>query len=161
MYAKRAAEARAPGSPYPEMGYARLASIARSAEAQGDWRTAQAAWRGVRAAALATRAAGGANPHLAPANEALVRLATLPQAAAGRTETEPAVPALRLAESLARDPMPPTWVLVLLAAGAAMFVVAGLRLAMVRRLTDAEGRVSLALGALGLGLYLAACMFGS
>jgi hypothetical protein len=157
-FAHRAAEARAPGSPYPEMGYARLRSIARSAESRADLGTAQAAWMAVRAAALATRAIGGANGHLPEANEALVHLATHPRAVRG--ETEPTVPRALLIESLARDPMPATWVLILLALGGGAFLGGAAHLASLPAATTKKARVSLLISMMGLGLYILACTRG-
>ncbi len=54
VFARAAAEARCPLCSAPELGYARLYSIAKDAEGRGDDGTAIAAWRAVRAAALGT-----------------------------------------------------------------------------------------------------------
>ena len=72
--AREAAEAKAPTSPYPELGYSRLATIAESARARGDEPTARAAWRAERAAALATRTLDWAPLRLQEASDGLSRL---------------------------------------------------------------------------------------
>jgi hypothetical protein len=159
--ARRAAEAIAPGSPYPEAGYARLTSIARAAESQADLSTALAAWRAVRAAGLATRTLG-LSPHVAEANEALLRLGTHPRPEALRdNETEPVIVKPILVETLARDSMPATWVLVLLAVGAVAFLGGAARLA---SLPPGAPRRDAGLPAvatlIGLTLYALVCLRG-
>ena len=59
---RAAAESRAPWSPWPERGAARLETIARAAEARGDPATALLAYGALRSASLATQGpgAGGA-----------------------------------------------------------------------------------------------------
>jgi hypothetical protein len=59
---RAAAESRAPWSPWPERGAARLENIARAAEARGDSGTALVAYGALRSASLATQGpgAGGA-----------------------------------------------------------------------------------------------------
>lgn len=104
-YARAAAEALLPGSPYPRRGFERLAQIARDAEARGDGPIATSAWRAVRAAALETRALGtGTDGWLADANDGLVRLAA--------KET----PAPSIEADLAAPIGPTSWELLLLAA---------------------------------------------
>jgi hypothetical protein len=54
-HARAAAEAVAPGSPWPERACGRLESIGRDAEARGDQATALLAYGALRSAAIATR----------------------------------------------------------------------------------------------------------
>jgi len=54
-HARAAAEALAPGSPWPERGWLRLEAIGHDAEARGDDETALLDYGAMRAAAMATR----------------------------------------------------------------------------------------------------------
>ncbi len=72
--ARDAAEAAAPGSPYPRDGYARLEAIARDAEAKRDERRAVAAWGAMRAAATAATNAPLSPRRTAPASARRRRL---------------------------------------------------------------------------------------
>jgi hypothetical protein len=86
VLAKRAAQARVWGSPYPEQGYERLFAIAHAREAANDETTARVAYRAVISAA---RASGDvALPHVTEARQALAKL----EGTKG-TETEPGLPA--------------------------------------------------------------------
>ena len=73
--ARTAAEAAVPFSPYPEEGYARLESIARSAEQKGDLDVAGFAWRAMRSAATATRPASAATGRVAEADDGILSVA--------------------------------------------------------------------------------------
>lgn len=57
-HALAAAEARAPGSPWPSRGARRLEAIGRDAEVRGDPSTARLAYEALRTAAVATRTIG-------------------------------------------------------------------------------------------------------
>jgi hypothetical protein len=71
--ARRAAEAEVPGSPYPQLGYARLEALATAAEAEGKPEDAAFAWRAVREAAGATRPGCVGRGEVARADEGLRR----------------------------------------------------------------------------------------
>jgi hypothetical protein len=114
--ARSAAEACAPGSPYPERGYARLEAIARAAEEREDDATAAAAWRSVRSAAMASTSA---TAHRQLADEALARLATHTRGAA--LPVDPAAAQASMVAALRRDDRPATATFVALGAGAATF----------------------------------------
>jgi len=73
VYAKRAAQARLPGSPYPERGTQRLLEIADAAEQAHDNETARAAYRAVLSAARSTDADEQA-PAVAEARTKLAKL---------------------------------------------------------------------------------------
>jgi hypothetical protein len=173
--ARAAAEALAPGSPYPARGYARLEAIARDAEVHGDEATATAAWRAMRAAALETRAAGAdADGWRRLGDEGLARVgsgagpwvggvgagAGMRAGAAASSEVRATEPVLRAA--LARDDTPPTWRFALLAAAAASFFGGTARLAWIGADAAAVKRARLAASAaaLGLALYVLACLQG-
>jgi hypothetical protein len=83
--ARAAAEAAVPFSPYPDEGYARLASIARAAEQKGDPDLASFAWRAMRSAATATLPATAAQGRVAEANDGILRLAHAPLATSAAT----------------------------------------------------------------------------
>ena len=80
--AKRAAQARLFGSPFPGRGKDRLRTIAREAEDRNDAETATAAWRALRAACAST-AVGAPDPCAREADDGIARLA----ARAGATDT--------------------------------------------------------------------------
>ena len=54
-HARAAAEAAAPGSPWPDRGFRRLASIGHDAATRGDESTARLAYAAMRTAAVETR----------------------------------------------------------------------------------------------------------
>jgi hypothetical protein len=115
---REAAEAFLPGSPYAARGHARLAQIARDAEARGDDAIAATAWRAARAAAVETRALGVSNDaRIAEANAGILR-------AASHGEREGASGAPRAgADDLVRTEGPSPWeVLVLAGAVLALYV---------------------------------------
>lgn len=105
--AKRAAQSRLPGSPFPGRGRDRLASLAREAEAHGDADTAVAGWRALRAACASTTL-GGPGACARDADDGIARLA----ARAGATDAQ--------GED---DPSPPAWLPVLVVLGAIALVV--------------------------------------
>lgn len=72
VFAKRAAQARLPGSPYPPQAYERLASIARERERAGDTDTARVAYRAIVSASRSTGDDGDA--HVGEARSALAKL---------------------------------------------------------------------------------------
>lgn len=80
--AKRAAQARLPGSPFPDRGRDRLRTLAREAEERGDPETATAGWRALRAACASTTV-GAPDPCVREADDGIARLA----ARAGTTDT--------------------------------------------------------------------------
>lgn len=76
-FARSAAEALLPGSPYPARGYERLDRLGREAEARGDDALATTAWRAMHAAASETRAFGySTDAWRARASDGLVRAAS-------------------------------------------------------------------------------------
>lgn len=76
-FARSAAEALLPGSPYPARGYERLDKLGRDAEARGDDALATSAWRAMHAAASETRAFGySTDAWRARAAEGLLRAAS-------------------------------------------------------------------------------------
>ncbi len=72
---RRAARWYAPGAPHVASAYARLAALARAAEAAGERELALMAWRAVRSSALATRSFYTPyRPELAAANQRIAAL---------------------------------------------------------------------------------------
>jgi hypothetical protein len=161
--ARDAAEAAAPGSPYPRQGYARLEALARAAEAKKDEQGAIAAWGAMRAAATATSASFvGAEAWRALADGGLLRVGAAVRRdgategdAAG--EVRPTEDTLRTA--LAREDAPPVGLLALLALGAAAFFSGVGRLAYAAESIPSlrRERVALLVTAVGALLYAVAC----
>ena len=149
LHARAAAEALAPGSPWPARGWARLEAIGHDAEARGDDGTALLAYGAMRSAALATRAPGsGADAWRRKADESLVRVA-----ASARSATGPHVSTDAMLDALRGTEPPPTWTVALLAA-AGVAMLAGLgRLAWTR--APAGERVAQALAGVGFATYAA------
>jgi hypothetical protein len=143
-HARAAAEALAPGSPWPEQGWMRLEAIGHDAEARGDDETALLAYGAMRAGAMATRAPGsGWAKRRAQAEEALARVA-----AASRDPAGPHVTSDSMLEAL-RDKAPPApWILLALAASAIATLGALGRLAW---LGDAAARARVTQGVAALG----------
>jgi hypothetical protein len=114
---RQAAEALLPGSPYPARGHARLAQIARDAEARGDDALAGAAWRAARAAAVETRALFVSNDaHIAEANAGILRAAAREASPHGSGAGQGASGAPRLgADDIARTSGPTSWEVLVLA----------------------------------------------
>ncbi len=107
--AREAAEALAPGSPWPERGLRRLEEIGRDSEARGDEAIALLAYGAMRTASLETRAPGTwSNRWRQEAEDGLVRVA-----AASRDAPRPR-PAAVLDALRAEEP-PSPWRLGLLA----------------------------------------------
>jgi hypothetical protein len=101
--ARTAAEALAPGSPWPERGLRRLEAIGHDAEARGEDPVALLAYGAIRTAALETRAPGTwSDRWRRTAEEGLVRVAT-----ASKEVPRPR-PAL-IREALLADPSPSPW----------------------------------------------------
>ncbi len=101
--ARTAAEALAPGNPWPERGLRRLEAIGHDAEARGDDPVALLAYGAIRTAALETRAPGTwSDRWRRTADEGLVRVAT-----ASKEVPHPR-PAL-IREALFTDPSPSPW----------------------------------------------------
>ncbi|MGO8994278.1 MAG: hypothetical protein ACLQVI_13195 [Polyangiaceae bacterium] len=155
MRARDAAEAVAPGSPYPREGYERLEAIAHVAEARLDERGATAAWGAMRAAATAT-----AGPLIrtdtwrALADDGLVRAGTgfaTPGAVTGEVHASEAT----LRTALGREDAPSAWLLTLLGAGALGFFAGCARLALAAKdlATLRHEKLALAAVAVGMSLY--------
>lgn len=149
-HARAAAEALAPGSPWPERGWLRLEAIGHDAEARGDDETALLAYGAMRAGALATRGPlSGWVRRRAQAEEGLARVA-----ASERSPTAQHVTSDVMLEALHESEPPATWLVVTLAA-AALAMIGGLgRLAWLGG--EARGaRVAQAVAAAGLLAYAA------
>jgi hypothetical protein len=155
--ARDAAEAVAPGSPYPRRGYEHLAAIARDAETHGDERTAVAAWGAMRAAADAS-----AGPFVSTsawrtqADEGLVRVGAHPENPGAEIHATDAT----LRASLAREDTPPSGWLAMLGLGALAFLAGVGRLTWAARDWAAlrRERVAMLGAALGALLYALACL---
>ncbi len=121
-YARTAAEAAVPFSPYPREGYARLESIARNAEKKGDLDVAGFAWRAMRSAATATRPASAAIGRVAEADDGILSVArrSLASGVALRGADESV-----LRDELATDETPSPWAAFLVTFGA-LALAAGL-----------------------------------
>jgi hypothetical protein len=119
--ARAAAEAVAPGNPWPERGRQRLEAIGHDAEARGDDATALLAYGAMRAAALATRGPGsGGDGWRRKAEEGLARVAS-----ARRDVAAPQADAGVMLDALHDTEPPATWTLVLLA-GSGLGMLGGL-----------------------------------
>jgi hypothetical protein len=154
--ARDAAEAVAPGSPYPREGYTRLEAIARAAEGRQDERAAVAAWGAMRAAATATSAPFvSGDAWRAMADEGLIRAGAQRDSVPGEVHASEGT----LQKAVAREDAPPTGLLALLGAGAAAFFGGFGRLAYAARDLAAMRREKVALAAAGAGaiLYAVAC----
>ena len=161
--ARAAAEAVAPGSPYPARGYARLDAIAREAEARDDDETAAAAWRAMRTAAIGTRGLGVPDEATAleRANAGIARTATRVRGAA-RADLPRDVPGVaspgerRILDALARDETPPMRMFLLLGTGAILFFAGVARVLVLVPLAWKEARLAAAASAVGLILVVLA-----
>jgi len=120
-HARAAAEARAPGSRWPERGQRRLEAIAHDAEVRGDDETALLAYGAMRTAAIATRGPGtGTGFWREMADTGLARVAS-----SHREVGLPPIPLEAALATLRRDETPPPTTLALLSAGV-LAMVAGL-----------------------------------
>jgi hypothetical protein len=149
-HARAAAEAVAPGSPWPERGWLRLEAIGHDAEARGDDETALLAYAAMRAAAMATRGPlSGWTRRRAQAEDGLARVT-----ASERNPTGQRVTADGMLDSLHESEPPAMWLLCTLAV-AALAMVGGLgRLAWLGQ--EAGGaRVAQTVAAAGLLTYAA------
>lgn len=160
--ARAAAEAVAPGSPYPARGYARLDAIAREAESRDDDPVAAAAWRAMRTAALGTRGLGSADASamLDRANAGIARTATRVRGAA-RADLPREVPGAspgerRMLDALARDETPPVRVFAMLGAGAILFFAGVARLLVLVPFAWKDARLAAIASVIGLVLAVLA-----
>ena len=148
--ARRAAMARCPGCSAPSLAYARLASLAREAEAKGDEPTALAAWRATRAATLATVVVDPEGGRRTQADNEIARLehrVDMAAAAAGG-HASPAATEDRVRQALAAPAVPSTFVFVILALGGAVFALGAVRFARAQRPHAPDAALALA-GILG------------
>jgi hypothetical protein len=149
-HARAAAEAFAPGSPWPERAWQRLEAIGHDAEARGDDETALLAYGAMRAAALATRGPLTRwQTHRAHAEEGLARVAASERDPRGRRET-----AASMLDALQESEPPATWLLAVLAAAAVGMLGGFARLAWLGP-EAASARVPQVLTAVSLAAYAA------
>ncbi len=130
--ARAAAEAVVPGSPWPERGLRKLASIGHDAEARGDDPTALLAYGAMRTATLETRAVGRLTSRWRlTADEGLARVA-----ASSKDASVPRVSTDSMLAALKDDAAPATGWLAVLAASAIAMTAGLARLA----IAGSEGR---------------------
>ncbi len=161
--ARDAAEAAAAGSPYVRPGYDRLETLARTAEARGDERTALEAWGAMRAASAATAGPlGGSEAWSALADDGIARVGAGPTVPTGEVHATTAAIRAELEKEDA-----PSWVLLtLLGAGALTFFAGTARLAVVAggplTLKGVVTKEAWALAATALGavVYTVVCLRG-
>jgi hypothetical protein len=147
--ARAAAEAVAPGSPWPERGLRRLEAIGHDAEARGDDPIALLAYGAMRTAALETRAPGGWSDRWRQTAEAgLGRVATASKAV---PRPRPAT----MLDALRRDDAPSSWRLLALSLSAAATLSALAALVWVDT-ASRLGRAAQGVAAAGFLLYAAA-----
>jgi hypothetical protein len=153
VLARAAAEARCPFCSAPDLGYARLYSIAKDAETRGDDVTAIAAWRAVRAAALGTTVFDTASARRERADVEIARLGHRIDAAAAAAGNmaSPAASEERLRAAQAAHAVPNGATFALLAIGGVLFLVSAVRFAAARgvRTADLAGAIA--------GAVVAAC----
>jgi hypothetical protein len=155
--ARDAAEAAAPGSPYPREGLARLEAIGRAAETRGDERTAVHAWGAMRAAATATSGVlGPSAAWVTLADEGVVRAGARPLVPSPEVHAREAT----LRAALGHEDAPSVAMLVLLGVGGLAFFAGCARIAVAARDADALRRERWAIAAAGLGalIYAVACL---
>jgi hypothetical protein len=144
--ARTAAEALAPGSPWPERGLRRLEAIGHDAEARGDDPMALLAYGAMRTAALETRAPGTwSDRWRQTAEQGLARVAT-----ASKDVPRPR-PAAMLAALRSEEP-PPPWKLTLLGVSAFATLAALVALALIDGPSRAE-RTAQGIAATGFLVY--------
>jgi hypothetical protein len=125
-HARSAAEARAPGSPWPARAARRLDELAHQAELRGDDDTALVAYGALRAAALSTRSIGASqSAWLAAAADGVARIAARRDAAGAGRVGDSHDHASSIRETLRREDSPLTWTFAALAL-AAFALVGGL-----------------------------------
>jgi hypothetical protein len=154
--ARAAAEALAPGSPWPQQGLRRLDAIGQDAQARGDAAIALLAYGAMRTAALETRAPGSwSDGWRRTAEEGLERVA------AASTEAPRPRPAAML-DALQRDEAPSTWRLAALSASSLTVLVALAVLAWLDASQRPErmARGLVALAAAGFVVYAAVLWMG-
>lgn len=129
VFARAAAEARCPWCSAPENGYAKLYAIARDAEAKADDQGAIAAWRAVRAASLSATWVERSEPRRERADAEIARLGHRIDvlAGAGGGGASPAASEDKLRAVLAPNPLPSTWVFVVLGVGAVLLLAGAMR----------------------------------
>ncbi len=151
--ARAAAEARAPGSPYPQRGYERLMTLARDAEHAGHVSDCARAWRAVQSAALSTRVFEDD----AALREANVQLARIGAREHGDISEPAATREAELQAELARDERPSPYAYAALGAGGILFYlgIASLLTSAARRWPKAW---SFALAILGAALAALGCL---
>lgn len=151
-HARAAAEAIAPGSPWPQRGRARLEAIGHDAEVRGDDATALLAYGALRTVALATRGPGSdANRLRARAEEGLARVA-----GSHATPADPSSSGAML-DALRDDGPPSTWLLVVLGASAAAMLGGLARLAWLGP-NAPRARTAQVVAAVGLAVYAIVCL---
>jgi len=151
-HARAAAEAIAPGSPWPQRGRARLEAIGHDAEVRGDDATALLAYGALRTAALATRGPGSTSDRLrARAEEGLSRVAGSHPTPTASSSSGAMLDALR------GDEPPSTWLLAVLGASAAAMLGGLARLAWLGP-DAARARRAQVVAALGLAVYAIVCL---
>jgi hypothetical protein len=159
-HARSAAESMAPGSPWPERGWARLEAMGHDAEARGDDETALLAYGAMRSAALATRAPlSSGSRRRAQAEDGLARVAASVRSGSGSAiaQTDPRAAAERMLDAL-RESEPPATGLLSVMALSALAMIGGLgRLAWLGK-DAARARVAQAVAALGLLTYAAVAL---
>lgn len=151
VYARAAAEARCPWCSAPENGYAKLYAIARDAESKADDATALAAWRAVRVASLASTWFDEAEPRRERADAEIARLGHRIDAMNAATGTASSLAASeeKLKAVLAPNPLPSTWVFVVLAVGGALLLFGAMRS------VRAFGPANMAIAVAGVALAVA------
>jgi hypothetical protein len=162
QHARRAASAYTIGAPHVERGYARLAAVARGAEASGKPDIAMLAWQAQRAAVLESASLLHPFPgRLDEANRNLARLAAL-KASAEPERAETAQRLFKQAQSQSNERTP--WGallavgLLLSGAGVAWFALSAL--APNGRVDWLRGRWGLLAFALGAALWASAAFHG-
>jgi uncharacterized protein CbrC (UPF0167 family) len=148
VYARAAAEARCPWCSAPANGYAKLYAIAREAESKSDDLTALTAWRAVRAASLSATWFEPTEPRRERADAEIARLSHRVDVmnATAASNASPAANEEKLREVLAPNPLPSTWVFVVLSVGGVLLLVGAMR--SVRAL----GAANLAIAATGVAV---------
>jgi hypothetical protein len=155
VHARAAARAYVPFAPHVAAAYRRLRAVAQDSEGRGDVESALFAWRAVRAAAIGSRSILTAHERQREvADAAIARLSAAPRPrGAPDLRGEPEVTSSQAAALAASLPPRAPWGFVLIA-GAAMWVMAGVRIASPRaddvQLTWSTLRIPLVMAGLGL-----------